>query len=156
MARKKSNDKRYTFKVYPQGMGRTAYRVFEISGSENLDALAYVILECFDFTHEHMYEFSMDGDLYSPYNIISYSDEGQQTTDRVRIDQLDLTKGDKFIFHYDFGDDWVFVVSVQKIAETETPEEPKLLRGKGAVEQYPDWDEDEDWEDADEEDSEGS
>ena len=154
MARKKLNVQRYTFKAYPYGLGRTVYRVFEINGTEYLDVLAFEILECFDFSHEHMYEFSMDGDLYSPYNIICYSEEGQQTTDRVRIDQLGLSKGSKFWFHYDFGDDWVFVVSVQKIVEIENPEEPKLLRGKGAVEQYPDWDEDEDWDEEDDQDGE--
>ena len=36
--------KKYTFKVYPKGWGREAYRVFSISGEETLDALCEIIM----------------------------------------------------------------------------------------------------------------
>ena len=65
-----------------------------------------------------------------------------------------VVKGQKFILHYDFGDDWVFVINVQKIGDSERKKAPKLIKSKGQVEQYPDWDEDwEEWgeEDGDEE-----
>ena len=147
MPRKKSVN-RYTLKIYPNRMARTAYRVIEIDGSENLDKLCDVILFHFEFSFEHMYEFSLDGRLYTDDTIICDSDEGQATTDRVTIDQLGLAKGSKFWFHYDFGDDWVFAITVQKVTSADAPEKPKLLRGKGEVEQYPEWDDDdEDWED---------
>lgn len=150
MARKRSFN-RYTLKIYPNRMARTAYRVIEIDGSENLDMLCDAILFHFDFTSEHMYEFSLDGRLYTDDTIICESDEGQPTTDQVTIDQLGLAKGSKFWFHYDFGDDWVFVISVQKVTPADAPEKPKLLRSKGEVEQYPDWDDDEeDWSDEEE------
>ena len=146
---KKTRNNRYTLKVYPDRMSRIAYRVFEISGSENLDTLCEVILDYFDFSMEHMFEFSLDGRLYTDDNIICETDGRQRTTDHVTIDQLNLAKGSKFWLHYDFGDDWIFVITVQKVEEAETVEFPKLLRGKGEVEQYPDWDddddEDEDW-----------
>ena len=150
MPRKKSVN-RYTLKIYPERMARTAYRVIEIDGSENLDTLCYTILFHFDFTFEHMYEFSLDGRLFTDYTIICVSDEGQPTTDHVIIDQLGLVKGSKFWFHYDFGDDWVFVITVQKVTAADAPEKPKLLRSKGEVEQYPEWDDDDDdWDDEEE------
>lgn len=139
MPRKKSVN-RYTLKIYPNRMARTVYRVIEIDGSENLNKLCDVILFHFDFTFEHMYEFSLDGRLYTDDTIICESDEGQPTTDLVTIDQLGLVKGSKFWFHYDFGDDWVFVITVQKVMPAVVPENPKLQRSKGEVEQYPAWD----------------
>jgi hypothetical protein len=53
----------------------------------------------------------------------------------------------KFFLHYDFGVDWKFVISVQKIEDTDGKKIAKILSAKGRVEQYPDWDEDEDWDD---------
>lgn len=48
----------------------------------------------------------------------------------------------KFSLHYDFGDDWMFTVTVQNISETSEKIDPKVIKGKGSIEQYPDWDED--------------
>jgi hypothetical protein len=50
-------------------------------------------------------------------------------------------KGQKFSLHYDFGDDWMFAISVQKVAETSEKKILRVVRGKGSAEQYPDWDE---------------
>lgn len=44
---------------------------------------------------------------------------------------------------YDFGDDWMFTIHVQKIAEAAAYKEAKVIREKGAVERYPEWDEEE-------------
>ena len=44
---------------------------------------------------------------------------------------------------YDFGDDWMFTIHVQKIDEAAAYKEAKVIREKGAVEQYPEWDEEE-------------
>ena len=47
----------------------------------------------------------------------------------------------KFLFHYDFGDDWMFIITVQKIEETSEKIETKIIKEKGFVSQYLDWDE---------------
>lgn len=109
--------KQYTLKVYPKGQARTAYRVIEISGDDTLDRLCDVILYAFDFDRDHLYEFSMSGRLYSDDNFSNTQDyEGQPSTD-IKLDQLGLQKGQNFIFHYDFGDDWVFQIHVQKMQD---------------------------------------
>lgn len=134
---------KYTMKVYPQGLGRNVYRVIEIYGKDMLTDLADAILESFDFIDEHLYEFCVDAELYSEHN---YQREPQDRFDRsakIAIDKLKLTKGKKFIFHYDFGDDWMFVINVQKIEEGEKYTSPVVIKAKGDVEQYPDWDEEE-------------
>lgn len=47
-------------KVYPVGWGDEVYRNIEICGDATLDQLCQIILEAFDFTDEHLYEFCMD------------------------------------------------------------------------------------------------
>ncbi len=138
--------KKYTFKIYPKGRGREAYRVIEMPGSRTLDDLCDYIMEIFNFIHEHLYEFCMDNRMYSEYSYMYHPEPGHLSTS-VRIDDIGLVKGQKFSLHYDYGDDWMFVINVQKIEEIDIMGSPALLKSKGNVEQYPSWDE---WEDDEE------
>jgi hypothetical protein len=71
----------------------------------------------------------------------------RQPSTNIKMDRLELEKGQKFLLHYDYGDDWMFTISVQKIEETDEPVKSTLIRAKGEVEQYPSWD---DWDEDDE------
>ena len=133
----------YTLKVYPQGLGRTVYRVIKISGRETLDRLCGVIIDSFNFTDEHLYEFCMDNKMYSRNSYPSDAEFGQRST-KVKMEQLGLREKQKFSLHYDFGDDWMFTITVQNIQEDQGTTEPYIVRGKGNIEQYPDWDDE--WE----------
>ena len=132
----------YTLKVYPGGMSRSVYRVIEISGSDTLDQLCGVILDSYDFIDEHLYEFCMDNRMYSD-NAYQSDPEDDEPSTKVALDKLHLEKGQNFSLHYDFGDDWMFTIHVQKIDEAAAYKEAKVIREKGAVEQYPEWDEEE-------------
>lgn len=131
---------RYTFKVYPKGRGRDVYRVFTISGEDTLDALCEYILDQFDFIHEHLYEFCMDNRPYGNASL-EYQDEMGNSHTCISIDELGLTRGQKFTLHYDYGDDWLFVINTQKMERVLSDERPVLLKAKGEIEQYPDYDE---------------
>ena len=78
--------------------------------------------------------------MYSQYSYQPHPEAGQASV-RIKLDQLNLVKGQKFSLHYDFGDDWMFAISVQKVAETSEKKILRVVRGKGSAEQYPDWDE---------------
>lgn len=131
----------YTLKVYPAGMSRDVYRVIQISGSETLDKLCEVIIDAFDFIHEHLYEFCMDNRMYSEDRYEYEPEEyGVRSTD-VKIDKIGLYQGQNFSLHYDYGDDWMFTIHVQKIEENKNRMKPCVIREKGEIEQYPDWDE---------------
>ena len=131
---------KYTFKVYPAGQGRTTYRTMEISGKETLDRLCEFIPESFDFIHEHLYEFCMDNRMYSEDNYQYDPEDGGASTDIV-IDKIGLVKEQNFSLHYDYGDDWMFTIHVQKIEDETKKTSPKLIKSVGHVEQYPNWDE---------------
>ena len=139
----------YTLKVYPAGMSRTVYRTIRISGNETLDALCGVIIASFDFVDEHLYEFRMDNRMYSDCSFQSDPENGEPST-RIKLERLHLIKGQNFSLHYDFGDDWMFTIHVQKIEEEIKRNRPEILKAKGEIEQYASWDDwgedDEDWE----------
>ena len=138
-------EKLYTLKVYPAGMSRTVYRTFQISGRETLDTLCGIIIDSFGFFDEHLYEFCMDNRMYSHYSYQSYPENGEPSTNTM-LERLQLVKGQNFSLHYDFGDDWMFTIHVQKIEEAQEKKSPVLLKAKGEIEQYPSWGEDdEDW-----------
>ena len=128
--------KQYSIKVYPAGMGREVYRNIEICGDETLDRLCQIILEAFDFDDEHLYEFCMDNCMYSEDSYQSDPEEDDATTD-IALDKLKLNKGQKFSLHYDFGDDWMFTITVHKINEVEESFEPRIVKSKGQIQQFP-------------------
>jgi len=143
----------YTLKVYPAGMSRTVNRTLRISGSETLDTLCGTIIDSFNFIDEHLYEFCMDNRMYSEYSFQSDPEDGEPST-RIKLERLHLEKGQNFSLHYDFGDDWMFTIHVQKIEEETEKHGPEVLKAKGEIEQYPSWDDWDDWDDSDEEDEE--
>ena len=135
---------RYTLKVYPVGMSRDVYRVILISGNETLDTLCETIMDAFGFIHEHLYEFCMDNRMYSDDRYEYMPEEyGVPSTD-VKLDRIGLFKGQNFSLHYDYGDDWMFTIHVQKIEENMSRIKPEVIKWKGEIDQYPDWD-DWDW-----------
>lgn len=101
----------YTLKVYPAGLRRSVYRTITICGTDTLDQLCMAILNAFDFTAEHLYEFCMDNKMYSedcyrfnPMEDDLFDEDDAEGTD-IALDELRLIEGQKFSLHYDFGDD---------------------------------------------------
>lgn len=140
----KSNtpSQRLTLKVYPKGYAREIYRTFEISARDTLDDLCNEILVEFDFDNDHLYEFSLTGKLYDPNNFQS-SPEGRGPSTRIKMEKLGLRKGQNITFLFDYGDEWIFIVHVNKVEEELSYSPPRPINEKGILEQYPKWDDDE-------------
>lgn len=133
----------YTLKVYPQGRGTSVYRIIKISEKETLNKLCEVILDSFDFDDGHLFEFCMDNKKYSR-NSYQSNPEGREPSTKVQIGKIRLVEKQKFLLHYDFGDDWMFTITVQNIQEESGTMEPHIVKEKGTIEQYPEWDDE--WE----------
>lgn len=131
----------YSIKVFPAGRGRDVYRNIEICGDETLDQLCKTILDAFDFIDEHLYEFCMDNRQHSTDAYYATMMEQEPSTD-IALDELGLYNGQKFLLHYDFGDDWMFHIRVLNITEVKESFEPRIVKSKGYISQYPDYD---DW-----------
>ena len=76
-----------------------------------------MIIESFDFIHEYLYEFCMDNRMYSDNSYLADPEYGERSTD-ISLNKLKLQKGQKFLLHYDFGDDWLFIIMVEDIVKT--------------------------------------
>jgi hypothetical protein len=148
----------YAFKA---ALGRTS-RTVELTVSQSLDQLASAILSAFGWDHDHLYEFALTGDLEDPRFIFPDRDldsfEFEWVSDEASEDEqppespgpmdlplgaFGLTRGHKFIFRYDFGDDHRFQVTVADIHEHRSPRAkyPRVVARTGkAPEQYPRYD----------------
>lgn len=89
---------------------------------------------------EHLYEFCMDNRMYSEYTYQS-DPEGDEPSADITLDEVGLCKEQKFALHYDFGDDWMFTITVSKISEVQENFRPRIVKSKGSIQQYPDLDE---------------
>lgn len=132
----------YTIKV---SLDKKCYRCLTFPGSFTLDVLAQMILDSFDFDNDHLHAFFMDGKPYGDDSYYScYSDDPGTHTDEITVEALSLKEKQKFLFLFDFGDEWHFTCEVKKITDTPVIK-PYIsdIVGK-APEQYPDYDESDD------------
>ena len=63
------------------------------------------------------------------------------------IGRLGLERGQRFLYLFDFGDEWKFNVRVEEILDSDVPPiRPLVIGSKGeAPEQYPDYEDDIEW-----------
>ena len=120
----------YKLKVYPQGSGREVYRIFNICDKDSLEKLCDLIIDSFGCEEMHLYEFCMDGKKYSQ-NAIEMEECG-----RVKLKDIGIEKGQKFLLHYDFGADWLFQINVQGLTEVEKYAKPSVEKEKGTLNYY--------------------
>lgn len=161
----------YDMKVYPKGSGRQVYRQFRIACHATFDDLADAILEYFDFDWDHLYEFVFGKKIYQRRNFTIPCPEAKRGSWDHTSEDPDTTaelfdyiggKGTSLLFHYDFGDDWVFQIHVNRLVGV-LPQEGEdtdsamvdLIASKGKIQQYPDWDDGEEVEEEDEDEDEG-
>ena len=67
-------------------------------------------------------------------------DYARDFSDNIKLSKFHLKKGDKFLYIFDFGDDWRFQIKVLRIID-ESTETPDVLKSIGLVKQYNDDDE---------------
>ena len=65
-------------------------------------------------------------------------------SDKVKLSKFRLCKGDKFLYLFDYGDEWRFQIKVLRVIDEPT-KSPVVVKSVGEVSQYGDDDWDEDW-----------
>lgn len=125
--------------VISASLGTECYRHIKLSGKKTLHDLADTILQAFDFHFEHLYSFFMDNKWWSMEDAYhSPSAQNPPFADEVRLSGLNLVKGQKFKFLFDYGDEWRFQCKVLQVLEEDT--ETQIVHTKGnAPQQYPDY-----------------
>ena len=86
---------------------------------------------------------TQDNNAHSRNAFISGSDRGGKASTKEKLYKLGLKTGKKFLFIYDFGDDWTFQMEVLEAENKSGNIRPEVLESIGTAEQYPDWEEEE-------------
>jgi hypothetical protein len=128
----------HIFKVSLEGM----WCRIAIPADHDLDSLASAILGAIEFDEDHLYLFSYKNRFGASDSIHHpYVEEGPWTSE-VSVGDLWLPEGHKMTFLYDFGDEWKFDVTLERIDRDMTLEEAVVLEIHGKPpKQYSTWDE---------------
>lgn len=127
----------YVFKA-ATGYRKGIWRKIQISTGATLDDLGNAILDAFCFDHDHLYAFYMDEKGRKRNVPIYYSPDcrDEQRADQVLLKDFNFVIGTKFLFMYDFGDEWHFTITFDKEVAEKTPI-PLIVQHRGeAPEQY--------------------
>ena len=104
----------HTFKV---SLGKIWRRML-VPADAVLDELADAILMVFHFDSEHLYQFELRDAAGNSINVVGpHLEDASHFADEMRIGEVPLAIGDSMVFHYDFGDDWRFKVTLETVEE---------------------------------------
>ncbi len=97
------------------------WRIIEIKENQMLSSLHKAIFNAFDRFEEHPYSFFMSNKPYDKEN--EYTSPGLDTygrsrlATRIRIDSLALHPGQKFLYLFDYGDEWWHEIELIGVSE---------------------------------------
>ena len=132
--------------VISVSLGTGCYRHIQISKNATLYTLHRAIINAFGFEDDHAHAFFMDNHYWSG-NAAFFSmkmNGDERLTKSYKLKKLNLSKGDRFKYLFDFGDEWLFQCKVLRELE-EQIDIPLMIRSVGeSPEQYLEC-EDEDW-----------
>ena len=137
----------YIFKTY-LFRDKKIVREIEVPENFNLYKLAETIIGAYDFDFDHAFGFFSDINEYPyrsqiKYELFADMDEieptGAGSVKKTDITELWKNIHDKWLFLFDYGDTWLFVVELIKFDEKETKKKyPRIIHKTGlAPEQYP-------------------
>jgi hypothetical protein len=133
--------------VLSVSVGTGCYRHIKISENATLLKLSSDILDAFDFCDDHLHSFFMNNRAWDwDYEYTCPTDEahGQsRLTSKHKLSEFSLEAGDKFLYIFDYGDEWRFQIKVLKILDEET-KTAVVIKSVGEVSQYHDEDDGED------------
>lgn len=139
---------KYIFKVtlkdrYEKSAKKSTWRKIAIHSSQSLEHLHLAIQDSVDFEDDHLYAFYMDNRRYSDRCYLDSRGEEPPFADEKSLEDLNLSIGQKFLYIFDFGDNWEFEIELLEIdTKTQKKFKAKLIAEQGeSPEQYPDWEE---------------
>jgi hypothetical protein len=126
--------------------GAGCYRHIRINENATLFKLHKTILDTFDFYDDHMHVFFMNNRAWD--EIAGFVcpdcdlDNARGFSDKVKLSKFHLVKDDKFLYIFDFGEEWRFQIKVLRVIDEPT-KTPAILRSVGRISQYGDDNEEE-------------
>lgn len=135
---------------------RNVWRRVLVPGTLSLADLTSLLLELFEFEEEHLYQ--IEGRNRSGQPIIyghPRHPDCKLYADEVLLQEAHLCEGESLELWYDFGDDWRFTITLEKVDESAYKDfEPQLKAQKGEAPIQYEYDDDDEFEiDVDEDDA---
>lgn len=109
--------------IFKVSLGK-AWRQIAIKGDVDLHSFGNVILDAFEFDHDHLHEFSYKNQNGLIEKIFHYACEEALSSDEILIGDLNLQIGSEMVFLFDFGDSWRFHIVLEEL----DPEALKLKK----------------------------
>jgi hypothetical protein len=129
----------FQFKIQIKNIDRPpVWRRLYIPESITFERFHEIIQAAFGWRRSHLFMFSKSG--YGSDEIVGFPDEEyndpfQKYTSRaaseVRLSEIFKNVRQKYLYTYDFGDDWVHQITLEKVTE-DSIINPALLAGEGA------------------------
>ena len=139
---KENLEKIYQLKVL---LDKKLYRIIEIKGKSSLYRLAESITDAFGFDLDHAFGFYNNikdeyksTEKFELFFDIGEADEGSQSVKNTKVAKV-FSPNKQMLFHFDYGDDWYFLVDCLDVLESEASVKyPRVTKTIGkAPEQYP-------------------
>lgn len=125
----------YQFKIQIKNISKpTVWRRVEVPATCTFDELHIAIQLVFNWENCHMYMFSPKGYGSNPViALINEDDWEKPDMDALETTLSEIFNAEKqtFVYTYDFGDDWIHSITLEKIIDKTIPY-PVCLAGKGA------------------------
>jgi len=127
----------YRLRVALKDIRPPIWRRIQVPGDFTLADLHYVLQTAMGWHNCHLHEFQIGGIAYSDPEFDVHGELGAEDEGEYTLDEVIQREKMKFLYVYDFGDDWQHVITVEKIipAEELDPEELSqavCLKGKRA------------------------
>ncbi|MGD0854448.1 MAG: tetratricopeptide repeat protein [Dehalococcoidia bacterium] len=119
------------------------WRIIDIKENQMLSSLHKAIFKAFDRFEEHQYSFFLSNKPYDRENEYHSqgldADETGKLATRIRIDSIALHGGPKFLYLFDYGDEWWHEVELLEVTKKVTyASYPRIVKKQGkSPPQYP-------------------
>jgi len=113
------------------------WRIIDIKGNQMLSSLHKAIFKAFDRFEEHKYSFFLRNKPYdreSEYTSPGIGADGtsKKLATRIRIDSVELYGGPKFLYLFDYSDEWWHKVELISVTERVTRANyPRVVKKQG-------------------------
>jgi len=119
------------------------WRIIDLKGNQMLSSLHKAIFKAFDRFEEQQYSFFLSNkpfDKESEYTAPGFDTGGtSKLASRIRIDSVELYGGPRFLYLFDYGDEWWHDVELVSITQRVTRTNyPRVVKKQGkSPPQYP-------------------
>lgn len=129
----------FQFKIKLRGVSKPpVWRKVDVPSNTPFDIFSQIIQDVFGWYGHHLWHFTPNA--YGTYPVIAiplpkdtmWAEDPDLNAANTKLCDIFHNEGDKFTYTYDFGDDWIHEIVLEKITDEES-NKVYLLKAKGAT-----------------------